>query len=144
MKLSTDQKKEGNGAAKLSWTSGGGMYQAAFLTLERLATDITGRSFEVCVMPLDDNAGNWRVTFFDVAGQMVEMHQLYSAKANEWTCMKFTQGKQSGQGWFYRKGSGDPTKVVRVQFAGTTKENSPAGTISAVLWDGFKLVDAEK
>ena len=67
-----------------------------------------------------------------------------TASSNQWTCMQFTHGKQSGQGWFYRKGAGDPTKVERVQFAGTIKENSPAETQAAVLLDGFRIVEKTK
>ena len=88
--------------------------------------------------------GDWRVIFYDAAGQVVETQQLHVATPNQWTCMKFTQGKQTDKGWFYRKGPGDPAKVVKVQFAGTTKEKTPPGTAAAVIWDDFKMVEAAK
>jgi len=131
--LFQEDPKEGKACVRLTWEASDADGEGAVVaTIE--PTDITGKRFELWIKPLSAEHGYWTAQFYDKSGKLVEEQRLFSAPANTWTQMKFTQGRKTGGGWWHRKGEGDPTQVTTVRFRAQTHK---AGQRGDVLWDGF-------
>ena len=134
--LNVEKKKEGKASLQVKYVGSEQVYGVAYVNKKlSKAIDITGKTFEVWVMPLNEDSGYWGINFIDKDGNMVERHRVYSLKLNQWNKLTFEQGEKIKYGWF-EKHDGDPKKVKTIQFRAQTKHYGVAGED---LWDNFSI-----
>ncbi len=129
--------KDGNGSVRMTWTAKTDRAGGANLTKE-LANpiNITGRQFELWIMPLSADCGYWSLDFKDSNGAIVERHRIFTLKPNKWNKVSFAQGKKMPWGCWFEKGTGDATQVKTMVFSAKTHK---AGQQGDALWDEFSI-----
>lgn len=135
--LDLHEFKDGAASVQVAWraaSDGPGNYR---LSKACPVTDVTGKCFEVWLMPLDTNSTGFGIELHDADGKIVEEHRVFHAKPNEWNHILFKQGQKLRYQWL-RQRDGDPTRVARVCFRAHTRSK---GTTAVMLWDAFRIFE---
>ena len=134
--LVEDDRKEGKASVKAAWTSATAGAGVGGIQKQFEPADFTGRKFSVWAKPLTPQPlANVAVALYDADKKRAQVLFWYPHRFKDWTQLTFTAG---GKGNADSGGEvkGDLTRIVRIEFYGTTRAGSQA---CEVLWDGFTL-----